>query len=651
MKAVQKGTTTISSNGGTNTVTVTLGTAIDPTKSFLIFQTRHNGNRPVNSFLRGRIASSTTLEFVRVSDETAPGVTMNIQWYVVEYNSGVFVQRGEISSMNATAINVTLGTPVAAVNQAFVLWSKTAAAVDQGVDNNDPVLAELTSTSNLQIRVQTANSGHAIWWEVVEFTSASDINVQKGSITTMTSTTTSVTGTLATAVDVTKSFVLVGYNTSASGSDIGARMLRAQLTNSTTVTIDRSISGTPDDITEIVYQVVELKDASTVQRGSATLASAASQGTVALTTVDVNRTVAFGSVQSGAGQNMGRSSYASDDILGVGSATMALTATQLTIDRNNTAAATDIGWSVVEFGTTPLPAQYRSRATGNWDTYTSWDRSTNGGSSWSAAASGQTPGVSTDETVLIRNGHTITLNTSPANAIVQLTVGEGTSGMLHIGSGTLSRSLTVGGDITVASGGTLMVYTLSNATHSLTVSGNISNAGTFDMQPDADSFCNVTFNKNGNQTVSGAGATTDFYNITLNMGSSSNNVLEITTTDFSAATGFLTLTNGTFKLSSAVTITPFTANISASPYLIPSTAGLWCNGGTVAATNMAWSIAGLLRVSAGTFNQGSVVGNWLAPQTGATVVVEGGSLNIADRLSQVGSTWTFTMTGGTLTVP
>ena len=99
--AVQSGTTSIDSNGGTNTITVPI-TSVNTASSFLIFQTRHNGNRPVNSMIRGRIASATTLEFVRVSNEVAPGVPINIQWYVVEFSSGVNVQRGEVSQTATT---------------------------------------------------------------------------------------------------------------------------------------------------------------------------------------------------------------------------------------------------------------------------------------------------------------------------------------------------------------------------------------------------------------------------------------------------------------------------------------------------------------------------------------------------------------------
>ena len=61
VQQVQSGTATNSANG-TQTVTIS---SIDTTKSFLVFQTRSTGDRPVNTTVRGRLASATTIEFER----------------------------------------------------------------------------------------------------------------------------------------------------------------------------------------------------------------------------------------------------------------------------------------------------------------------------------------------------------------------------------------------------------------------------------------------------------------------------------------------------------------------------------------------------------------------------------------------------------
>src|SRR3954462_15188734 len=152
---VQSGTAVNTANA-IQTITIS---SVDTTKSVLIFQTRSNGNRPVQSEVRGRLQTATTIQFERATNEGAPA-TINIQWYVVTFGSGVNVQRGE-TTQSATSTNVTI-TAVASLSQAFVLWSKTAVSTDAGWDSDDPVLGELTTTTNLQFRANTANAGHII---------------------------------------------------------------------------------------------------------------------------------------------------------------------------------------------------------------------------------------------------------------------------------------------------------------------------------------------------------------------------------------------------------------------------------------------------------------------------------------------------------
>jgi hypothetical protein len=274
---------------------------------------------------------------------------VNIRWYVAEFGSGINVQRGEVAQ-SATTVNVTLPTPVGSLSRAFVTWSKTPGTGETTWDTNDPVVGELTTTSNLQFRVNAAAAGHTIRWQVIEFTNPADVNVQKGT-TSLTGTALSTTVTLPAAVDVTRTFILVGFRSAGTGNDVGSRLLRAQLTNSTTITIDRSISGSPDDMTEIAWQAVELREtAAAVQRGSTTFASGSAQQVVPITAVNLNKATPFAAVQVVGGQNTGRSSYASNDIIGVANFTMALSSsTAITMDRNSTAAAADVGWFVVQW--------------------------------------------------------------------------------------------------------------------------------------------------------------------------------------------------------------------------------------------------------------------------------------------------------------
>jgi hypothetical protein len=298
---------------------------------------------------------------------------------------------------------------------------------------------------------------------------------------------------------------------------------------------------------------------------------------------------------------------------------------------------------------------------------------TNGGwliirGTWSATNLSFTPGTGTIERRLasVTIASFATYNNLIINTSGTISIGANITinGDLTVTSGTFSVgafSLAVTGNTSVTSALTITSATGAKTFGNLTINGTLNNtAANVPFTVNGDFQNNGTFNGGtgrvtftgaADNTISGTAASTAFGGgITINKGVSNANVLDVLSV-ITLSSGGLTLTNGTLKLTSASTIVPFTADITASPYLIPSTAGLWCNGGTInTTTSMTWSVAGLLRISAGTLNQGSAVGNWLAPKAGANIVVEGGNFNVADRISQIGAIWTFTMTGGVMTL-
>lgn len=329
--------------------------------------------------------------------------------------------------------------------------------------------------------------------------------------------------------------------------------------------------------------------------------------------------------------------------------------TQVGSVTSTTIASTGTLYSFPNAGLTPNTTYYfqiaaanegappSSDLTGNQTTLAAGNIISNGtgGGSWDVTTTwvgGVVPTSANNVTIV--GGDVVTINAIAACANLNV------NGTLNIGNNNTARTVTVNGDINVSNTGTLQVLITSNTTHTLNCGGNITNNGTFNLNPDANSFCNTIFNRFGNQTLSGNGGTTRFNLITLNMGTSRSNVLEVRSTSFLVPTPFLTLTNGTFKLSTNVTIVPFTADPN-----IPSTAGIWVNGGTVNSGNFNWTFGGLIQVSNGTLNVGNTADNQILANAGE-IIIDGGSLNIAGRFSRVvGSLTNFTMSGGTLTVP
>lgn len=255
-------------------------------------------------------------------------------------------------------------------------------------------------------------------------------------------------------------------------------------------------------------------------------------------------------------------------------------------------------------------------STGNWNTAGSWSPS-------------GVPAAGDD--VIIAAGDTINLNVNTA-AIASLTI----NGTLALGDNT-ARTITVTGAVTIASGGTITINNF-NDTHIFNIGGNLANSGVFDMNTGADDLCNVTFNGSANQTVSGAGATTQFNLITINnSGAAGSNIVEITSTNFTTPNNFLTLTDGTFKLSTGATLTLTGANLSLTApdgFIINHASAVVDIGNQDVLVS-----GGSFQLLAGTLNVGT--GNDLFSVSSGTVTLSGGTLNVFGQ---------FQMSGGTTTI-
>ena len=196
-------------------------------------------------------------------------------------------------------------------------------------------------------------------------------------------------------------------------------------------------------------------------------------------------------------------------------------------------------------------------------------------------------------------------------------------------------------DIWIESGASL---TMNETTSSnLSVSGDWTNNGTFNM-----GISTIDFNGTGLLQTIGGSSTTDFNILKVTKGAQDRILEAASIITLNAATNPLVLTSGTFKLSSASTIKPFTSST-----IIGSTAGLWNNGGTINTRDLSWTLNGaLLRISAGIINVGISSGNSIKYLYGGKLIIEGGELNIAGRFSpsSSGSTGSFTQSGGILTL-
>ncbi len=238
------------------------------------------------------------------------------------------------------------------------------------------------------------------------------------------------------------------------------------------------------------------------------------------------------------------------------------------------------------------------------------------------------------------------------NVLANTRTVEVDSGLI-IQSGTLrymngsntAQNIGVYGDVTVANGAVFDVNNSGTATNLLTIHGSLTNNGTFDMNTGAGRVCNVTFSGAVNREINGTGSVTDFNTIEVNKGSSRNAILEVKSSVLSLNTSLptaLTLTNGTFRLTS-----PITLNLTnAGSFTIPTSGCLSANGGTIniggaSATNATdLKLDGRLEVLSGNINigtPGTNLNNDIEYSSGGTpeIIVAGGNLFVNGQIRRV----------------
>lgn len=206
----------------------------------------------------------------------------------------------------------------------------------------------------------------------------------------------------------------------------------------------------------------------------------------------------------------------------------------------------------------------------------------------------------------------------------------------------ISGGIATANRITINSGA---ILSMGTGTDSLRVYGDWINNGSFNR-----GTATVDFVGTGGYQELGGSATTNFHYLKITTGSRDRIVEATALISLNATTNPLNIFSGTFKLSSASTITPFHDGTAAN---LGTGKGLWNNGGTINSGNFSWGLnSGLLRSSAGTINIGTNSNNIINYLNNGIFTIEGGNVNIAGRYSPNSgvSTTTFTQSGGTLTV-
>jgi hypothetical protein len=299
---------------------------------------------------------------------------------------------------------------------------------------------------------------------------------------------------------------------------------------------------------------------------------------------------------------------------------------------------------------------YVSKNNGNWSNTGTWSV-LNTSTSWTEVSPASSAPPATAN-VYIRPGHTVTIDNLAATC-QNLNVQNG--GVLEYGVITAGR-LTLTGDLIVETGAIFRTpSSVTQVNHSVTGVRNLVVDGTLDLNTTPTTGASITFAGASNNTITGSGAICRFYSLIVNKTALAN-TLEVlrpiilrtpTALPLPPTPQSLTITAGTFKLSSASTITPYYENTAISA----AAGNLWLNHNacTVQSVNSATAytsiLAGGLRITAGTFNYGS--GNDILAINSATssLIIDGPDA-VANILGGVNfsSTSKFSMTNGNLNI-
>jgi len=350
IKTVQTGTITM--NPATRTVAITL---VDTAKTFVVCQGDSGGAGSNPTLLPTcELTNATTLTITTHVADAA----ITVRWYVVEFLSGVTVQRG----LAVPAGTATFNVAIAAVNLAktFVLITQRANTATQTIDEQWTTRAQLTTTTNLQLTRLETGAALTVAWQVIQIESAV---VQSGT-TTIANNTATATAALAPPIDVDRTFLVFSLNGNTGiGGDETLYRVTGRITNATTLSFQRSRNpGGGNTQINVTWFAVRMTDGTRVQRnvcgpsgtgaGSATM-PAAPVGCLTLNNpvIVVNRSVAFISAR---GDDTGSASLTAD--LDDSSWKSALATNAITLTRSAGASLSEnsnVAWEVVRFNNAP----------------------------------------------------------------------------------------------------------------------------------------------------------------------------------------------------------------------------------------------------------------------------------------------------------
>ncbi len=349
LKSVQTGTQTM----GVAVTNVNLAaTPVVPANAFVICQA-DTGALGSNPTVRATCELNSATQLTITT--SAADATLTVRWYVVEFLSGVSVQRGLANLAAATATTpIALGTAVNLASS-FALITERMNSATQTIDEEWTVRAQLTTTTNLQLTRIESGTAVSVAWQVIQIDSAA---VQSGA-TTIAINATVATAALNPPVDTGRTFLVFSRTggTAIAGEE-RRYQVTGQITAPNTITFTRAFQNNlANTQIDVIWYAVRMTDGTTVQNNvcgpSGTAPSTMPNTPVGCLTIPTpiatNRSIAILSTRGDAAS--GTTTADLDDT----SWRSTLAAAAITLNRSTGASLTSnatVAWQVVQFNNT-----------------------------------------------------------------------------------------------------------------------------------------------------------------------------------------------------------------------------------------------------------------------------------------------------------
>ncbi len=298
---------------------------VNLSSSILFFSYTIDENRPSGFLMRGELTSSTNIHFERVSGLG----TITVEWFVVEFEDGVNVQRNTINQ------GATTNTGITSINTSNSFSLNSFMNNGNAWGNDDFVRGLITSSTNLRTSAG-ANVANDLDYQIISYPYA---QIQSG--------TASLSGTnlnvdLGNNVNLNKSFIL--YTQQSSGNtNIGNAGVLSEFVNSSRISFSRNVGS---QTMTLDWYIVEFNTNEKVQNGKTSFSTSEDNLIVPIERVNLNKSVVI--IPDG---KSGSGSFTSDDNPGPGWFTVKFeneTAIRLTRAITGTSTA-EVSWSVIEF--------------------------------------------------------------------------------------------------------------------------------------------------------------------------------------------------------------------------------------------------------------------------------------------------------------